>query len=67
MSKKNRSIEILEDIKKNDPRFSDMVIGDSDNSDWPSYAEFIKMIDITEEDFKKAHSLEYVNESHNNS
>ena len=67
MSKKNRNIEILENIKKNDPRFSDMVIGDSDNSDWGTYDEFMKMIGISEDDFKKAHSLIYVDESHNNS
>jgi hypothetical protein len=67
MSKKNRNIEILQKIKQTDLRLNDMVIGDSNNSDWESYDIFMKRFNITDDDVKKAHDLVYVNESHNNS
>ena len=47
---KSKNQEILEGIKKNDPRFKDMVIKKS-QSDFPSYEQFIK--DIKERYVKK--------------
>ena len=41
MSKKNNNLEILENIKKNDPRFKDLEIVKS-CLDFPTYEQFLK-------------------------
>jgi len=60
---KSKNQEILEKIKKNDPRFKDMIIEKS-YCDFPSYEQFLK--DIGSNGIEKINKdAVYVNESHN--
>jgi len=58
---KSKNQEILEDIKKNDPRFKDMVIKKGKNT-MPTYDEFFK-----EGNLINKKEVVYANEFHNNS
>ena len=65
MPKKDRSVEILERIKKNDSRFKDMIIKKT-HIDMPTYEEiFGKKSNI--DDKKRNRDIVYVNESNNHS
>jgi hypothetical protein len=62
MSKKSKNQEILESIKKNDPRFKDMII-EPQSIIMPSIEEFFGN-DISMDE--KTKDVIYVNESNNN-
>ena len=52
MKKKSRNQEILENIKKNDPRFKDLEIVKS-FPDFPSYEQFLKDCEKYEQKIRK--------------
>lgn len=63
MSKKNKNLEILENIKKNDPRFKDLIIS-KNKIIMPTEEEFFSNIPSLD---KKTKDVVYANETHNNS
>ncbi len=66
MSKKNKNLEILENIKKNDPRFKDLEIVKS-CPDFPSYEQFLKDIEYIKSDLKNNMDVIYAVESNKTS
>lgn len=57
MKKKSRNQEILENIKKNDPRFKDLEIVKS-CLDFPPYEQFLKDIEYIKSDLKNCETYE---------
>jgi hypothetical protein len=63
---KSKDEIMLENIKKNDPRFKDMVIKKLPN-DFPTYEQFLKDMEEMDNAIRKEQEIICIDESNNNS